>query len=58
MTPEEREQLFRLASHIQVEQDPETFCKLIAELNELLARTEEPIRFSYRSVEEHRSAEA
>jgi hypothetical protein len=44
MTSEERALLLRLASRIQVEKDPERFSRLIAELNELLARTEEPMR--------------
>jgi len=37
MTPETRERMNSLCRRIQEEQDPVTFCKLINELNDLLA---------------------
>ena len=40
MTSEERAELLRLAGRIHTEQNPEIFGKLLAELNELLVRTE------------------
>jgi len=56
MTSEERALLLRLASRIQVEKDPERFSRLIVKLNELLARTEEPMRPTCRNVEGRGSA--
>ena len=37
MTPETRERMNSLCRRIQEEQDPVTFCKLMNELNDLLA---------------------
>jgi hypothetical protein len=37
MTPETRERMNSVCRRIQEEQDPVTFCKLINELNDLLA---------------------
>jgi hypothetical protein len=36
MTPEEREKMEHLCAKIAVEKDPETFDKLVMELNDLL----------------------
>jgi hypothetical protein len=41
MTPEEREDMYRLCKLIEKEQDPERFTALIKELNDLLERKEQ-----------------
>jgi hypothetical protein len=58
MTSEERALLLRLASRIPMEKDPDKFSSLIAELNQLLARTEDPMGSRRRNVEGRGSARA
>jgi hypothetical protein len=43
MTPEEQERMFKLCRQIATEEDPETFDKLVRELNELLDQRHERI---------------